>query len=107
MSSFLYMDKESIIRSTNSLYHILNGLTAKQVPIGIFLSPFQLCQKYLKPISRKVFPVHSIVTAMKSNTMIPDFCRNVDGTIKMCILLIIIQSVLVGHAYLHSGNPFP
>ena len=68
---------------------------------------FQLGQKYLEPVGRQVLSKYSIVTTMESNTVIPNLCRNIDSTVQMAVLLIVVQLVLIGHAYLHSGSSFP
>jgi hypothetical protein len=73
----------------------------------VLLPAFQLGQKYLEPVGRQVLSKYSIVPAMKGNAVVPNLCRNIDSTIQMAVLLIVVQLVLIGHAYLHSGSSFP
>ena len=57
-------------------------------------------------VGGQVFPEHPIVPAMESDTMVPDLCRNVDRLVQIAILLIVVQLVLIGYVYLHSGSSF-
>lgn len=89
-----HMFKERTVGTVNPFHHILDGLTAKSLPLRMkrFLDfrdmDFQL-------LGRKVLPVQTVIPPVHGNAVIPDRGGNVDTSVQMFVLFALIELELI------------